>query len=258
MASAVAHRLFRCHFKVCVTERSWPLAVRRGVSFCEAVFDGVHTLEGVTARLVKNFPEIEETWARREIPLLIDEAARVRDFLRPHVVVDAILAKRNTGTKIGDAPLVIALGPGFTAGVDAHAVIETNRGHNLGKVIINGRAEEDSGIPSEIKGFTSERVLRAPVDGRFTGSKNIGDLVEAGEVVGWVAEIPVKAMIAGVIRGLIRNGSQVEMGLKLGDIDPRGVRDYCFTISDKARAIAGGVLEAILFYLGKEGEGHDP
>lgn len=228
------------------------MAVRRGVSFCEAVFEKRQEVEGVVACLVNAPSEIEEVWASGHIPVIVDPEVRVKDFIKPDVLVDAILAKVNLGTRIDDAPLVIGMGPGFEAGRDVHLVVETNRGHNLGKVIFDGKAEENTGIPGPIEGFTSERVLRAPQAGAFRSAKEIGDTVKAGETVGFVNEAPVKAGISGVLRGLIRPGSQVKAGFKLGDIDPRGQRDYCFTISDKARAIAGGVLEATMSYLGKD------
>jgi xanthine dehydrogenase accessory factor len=168
------------------------------------------------------------------------------------VVVDAIMAKRNTGTTISDAPIVIGLGPGFTADADVHAVIETNRGHHLGRVILSGSAEPHTGVPGPTAGFTAERVLRAPCRGTFTGKRRIGDAVEAGEAVASVAGEPVVAKISGVVRGLLADGLFVKDGMKVGDVDPRGVQGHCFTISDKARAIGGGVLEAILYLLRAE------
>ncbi|HUW95079.1 MAG TPA: selenium-dependent molybdenum cofactor biosynthesis protein YqeB, partial [Anaerolineae bacterium] len=164
----------------------------------------------------------------------------------PDVVVDAILAKRNVGTSIKDAPTVVALGPGFVAGVDAHAVVETQRGHYLGRVLLEGSAAPDTGIPGEVMGYTVERVLRAPRSGSLLGSMQIGDQVRAGDVVAQVADEPLVARIDGVLRGLLADGLSVKEGMKVGDVDPRGIRDHCFTISDKALTIGGGVLEAIL------------
>ena len=187
--------------------------------------------------------------AEGQVPLIIDPRAEVLARLRPTVVVDAIMAKRNTGTTITDAPIVIGLGPGFTAGVDVHAVIETNRGHNLGRIILSGSAEPHTGVPGPTAGYTVQRVLRAPCEGAFTGKRHIGDPVEAGEVVASVAGEPIAAKLAGVIRGLLADGLFVKAGMKVGDVDPRGVREHCFTISDKARSIGGGVLEAILYLL---------
>lgn len=161
-------------------------------------------------------------------------------------MVDAIMAKRNTGARITDAPLVIGLGPGFTAGVDVHAVVETNRGHDLGRVILNGGAEPDTGAPGLIAGYGRERLIRAPADGVFEAGAAIGSLVRAGETLGAVGGCPVTAPIGGALRGLIRDGMAVCRGQKMGDVDPRGRVEYCRTISDKALAIAGGVLEAVL------------
>lgn len=250
MATGVAHRLARCHFRVCLTEVAQPQAVRRAVSFCEAIYEGEKTVEGITAMRVGLPEEIFPRWERGQIPLLIDPAAAIKDALQPDVLVDAILAKRNTGTDLRDAPLVIGLGPGFRAGQDVHLVVETQRGHDLGRVIERGEAEADTGVPAEIGGYSEERVLRSPADGPFTANKAIGDRVSSGEIVGWVAGFPVEAQISGVLRGLIREGIEVQSRMKLGDIDPRAQREACYTISDKARAIAGGVLEAILMRLG--------
>ncbi|MCX8118968.1 MAG: selenium-dependent molybdenum cofactor biosynthesis protein YqeB [Desulfobacterota bacterium] len=252
MASGVAHRLFRSHFRICMTEISTPLAVRRGVSFCEAVYEGVKEVEGVRAKLFARPMEIEMGWKEGFIPILIDpELKRIKEFLQPDVIVDAILAKRNLGTSIQDAPLVIGLGPGFCAGRDVHVVIETNRGHHLGKVILKGEAEPDTGIPGEIGGYTVERVLRTAKAGIFRPQTSIGERVTRGTVVAVVEDYPVIAEVNGVVRGLLRQGVEVKRGMKVGDIDPRGKREYCFTISEKARAIAGGVLEAILHWYNK-------
>jgi len=246
MATGVAHRLYRSGFHVCLTEISEPLAVRRAVSFCEAVFDIEKEVEGVKARLGGTEEDVRLAWAEGRLPLIVDPEANIRRLLKPEVMVDAILAKENLGTRVGDAPLVIGLGPGFRAGEDVHVVIETNRGHNLGRIIEKGEAEPDTGIPGNIGGYTWERVLRAPAAGAFRAKKKIGDAVQAGETVAEVDGVPVKAGISGVLRGILRDGIRVKEQMKAGDIDPRGTRENCFTISDKARAIAGGVLEAIL------------
>ncbi len=249
LATGVAHRLHRVGMKVIVTELARPTVIRRAVAFASAVFEGEVTVEGVVARRVEDASQALALLPEGIIPVLVDPEASVVRELEPAVVVDAIIAKRNTGTKITDAPTVIALGPGFTAGLDAHAVIETNRGHDLGRVILEGQAAPDTGIPGPVMGYTSERVVRAPGAGVFRGVKAIGDMVEAGDVVGFVAgaeDQPVLAPISGVLRGLLADGLVVKEGMKIGDVDPRGVRAYCFTISDKARAIGGSVLEAIL------------
>jgi len=249
LATGVAHRLFRSGFRLCMTEISGPLAVRRAVSFCEAVYDGAMKVEGVTAVKVGSPKEIEGAWEKGEIPLLIDPANKVKDVLRPHVVVDAILAKKNIGTEICDAPLVLGLGPGFIANQDVHVVIETNRGHDLGRLIFRGQAETDTGVPGVIGGYGIERVLRTPQAGIFHAVKMIGDTVAQGDVVASVDGAPMHAQINGVVRGLLRDGMVVSANLKSGDIDPRGKREACFTISDKARALGGVVLEAILSQL---------
>ena len=246
MATGVVHRLTRSDFRVCITEIQAPLAVRREVAFCEAVFEGRKEVEGLVARRVADTKEILEAWEEGMIPLLVDPECKIREVLKPQVLVDAIMAKRNMGTRRRDAPLVIGLGPGFHAGKDVHLVVETNRGHNLGRVIEEGEAEPDRSIPGEIRGYTWERVLRAPRSGQLLGSKKIGDQVKKGEVIARVEGIPVEAGIDGVLRGILRDGLSVHEGMKVGDIDPRGIRAHCFTISDKARAIGGGVLEAIL------------
>lgn len=251
MATGVAHRLARCGFRVCLTEIPEPLAVRRGVAFCEAVFEGRKEVEGLLAKRVTGREEIFAAWKEGEIPVIVDPQGEIWKELKPDVVVDSILAKKNTGTRIDDAPLVIGLGPGFRAGESVHLVIETNRGHRLGKVIEAGEADPDTGIPGEIAGYTWERVLRAPLTGRFLGKRRIGDPVQKGEVVGEVEGGQIEAKIGGVLRGILRDGLRVQEGVKVGDIDPRGNREHCFTISDKARAIGGGVLEAILMRYNK-------
>ena len=246
MASGVVLRLVRSGFRVCITEIPEPLAVRREVSFCEAVFAGRKEIEGLVGKLVSGREEILRSWENGEAPVIIDPGCAIRKILSPDVVVDAILAKRNTGTTLSDAPLVIGLGPGFHAGRDVHFVIETNRGHHLGRVIEEGEAEADTGVPGDIGGYTWERVLRAPVGGRFLGKKQIGDRIEEGEIVAEVEGVPLKASISGVLRGILHDGLPVVPNMKVADVDPRALRENCLTVSDKARAIAGGVLEAIL------------
>lgn len=246
MASGVAQRLVRSGFRICITEIPEPMAVRRRVSFCEAVFTGRTEVEGLVGRRVSGKEEILRCWKEGEIPVVIDPECAIRKILSPDVVVDAILAKRNTGTTLGDAPLVIGLGPGFCAGKDVHVVVETNRGHRLGRVLEEGEAEPNTGIPGEVGGHTWERVLRAPARGQFHGMKKIGDRVAKGEIVAEVEGIPLQAMISGVLRGILHDGLKAEPNMKVGDIDPRAAPENCLTVSDKARAIAGGVLEAVM------------
>ena len=250
IASGIAWRLRQCGFRIFITEIDQPMAVRRKVSFCEAVYDGRVDVEGVEAVLVKKVDDISNVWDEKKIPLLVDPDCRSRNTIKPQVLVDAILAKKNLGTSINDAPLVIALGPGFEAGEDTNFVVETNRGHNLGRLLIAGSAEPNTGVPGPVQGITADRVLRAPADGRWHNTVDIGDSVKKGDQIGSVEKLPVKSLIDGVLRGMIRPGITVTKGLKIGDIDPRGIKKYCHTISEKALAIGGGVLEGIMrFYL---------
>jgi len=247
MASAIAWRLYMANLKsIYMMEVREPLAVRRHVAFSEAVYCGTQTVEGVEAIKTDNIDGIKDIWKNEKIALVIDPEWQTQNKLRPDVMVDAILAKRNLGTKTTEADLVIGLGPGFVAGRDVHMVIETNRGHHLGRIMTSGEADPNTGIPGTIGGYASERVLRAPKDGVFRAQKEIGELVSAGELIGTVDRATVTAQLDGVLRGLIRPDTTVQKGLKLGDIDPRGRVEYCATISDKARAIAGSVLEAVL------------
>jgi xanthine dehydrogenase accessory factor len=247
MASAVAWRIFMSNIRnVLMLETASPLAVRREVSFCEAVYEDRKTVEGIEALKVDDYDGMRKAWNQGKIAVAIDPEWGLLDHAQANVVVDAILAKRNMGTHKKEAPLVIGLGPGFVAGEDVHQVIETNRGHNLGRIITSGKAEPNTGIPGPIEGYTEERVLRAPCEGVFNARLSIGRQVKSGDVIGRVGEEAVLAEIDGVIRGLIRSSSRVHQGLKVGDIDPRGRADYCYTISEKARTISGSVLEAIL------------
>jgi xanthine dehydrogenase accessory factor len=246
LASGVAWRLHVSGFKVAVTEIHQPMAVRRTVSFCEAVYDEEAQVEGVKSVCIHDAREVFAVWEKGWIPVMVDPDAESRHAIQPHILVDAILAKRNLGTTVRHAPLVIAVGPGFDAGKDAHYVVETNRGHRLGRLLTSGSAQPNTGVPGPVQGITSERVLRAPADGIWENTKNIGDLVDKGEIVGRVKGITVHSKIEGVLRGLIRPGISVTQGLKIGDVDPRGDRSTCYTISEKALAIAGGVLEGIL------------
>lgn len=246
MASGIAHRLHQSHMKVLITEVAQPTTVRRTVAFAEAVFEGSHTIEGVRAVRVESAAEANRLWENGDIPLFVDAEAKIKEKLPPAVLVDAIMAKKNIGSRISDAPLVIGVGPGFSAGENVHAVVESNRGHNLGRVFWNGRAEEDTGRPAPVGGYSEQRVLRIPRKGCFRAFSAIGDVVEPGQVVAQVNGDPIQAQIPGMLRGLLRDGIAVEEGIKAGDIDPRGQREYCYLISDKARAIGGGVLEAIL------------
>jgi len=252
MASAVAWRLYRANMRrICMLDLDKPLCVRRRVSFCTALESESAVVEGVEGVSVRSWDGIEAAWAAQKIAVV-----RTTDWERiethaADVLIDAILAKRNLGSSKDQAGLVIALGPGFEAGKDCHLVIETNRGHNLGRIIEYGNAEPNTHVPGEISGHTTVRVLRAPAAGVFETMRNIGDRVSKNDVVGHVSGQPVTAQLDGMLRGLIRPGTTVRAGLKLGDIDPRGKQEYCDTISDKGRAIAGSVLEGVMRYLNK-------
>ena len=286
LATGIIHRLHRAGHRVIALETDYPAAIRRQVSFCEAVYDGSAAVEGVTARLVPALTDAEtdtetysgindtpaapiasEKWDSSaieavleagEVPLLIDPKGESVALLKPDVVVDAIIAKKNLGTTINMAPLVIGVGPGFTAGQDVHLVIESMRGHNLARIITDGMAQPNTGVPGNIAGFTSERVIHAPAAGYIHDVRKIGDIVQKGDEIARLYPdkesydnalseyVPVNATITGIIRGLIREGYYFREGFKIADIDPRESElTNCFTISDKARSIAGSVLEAV-------------
>lgn len=246
LATGTISKLSRCGFRVAALEREAPTVIRRTVSFAQALFDGSATVEGITAVKARGEEEIRCAWDRGEIPVIPDPEGVWIERLQPQAVVDAILAKKNLGTRRDMAPTVIGLGPGFSAGEDVHGVIETNRGHNLGRVILEGPAEADTGIPGNIAGFTRERVLRSPASGVLEVLRDIGSLVEEGEPLATVGGQEVLSPLKGVVRGMIAPGTEVPEGFKIADVDPRGDAAYCRIISDKARAIAGGVLEALL------------
>ena len=246
IASGVAVRLFRAGIAIVMTDLVHPTAIRREVSFCRAISQGEAVVEGVYARLAQTPNEALAIARAGNIAVLAGPKAACVKALKPDAVVDAILAKRNTGTSIDDACAVVALGPGFTAGADCHVVVETMRGHDLGRVYFSGAALPNTGVPGEVGGQTLRRLLRAPKDGVFVATVHIGDLVREGDAVATVDDAPVYAALSGVVRGLLPDGTPVTKGMKSGDIDPRGVRESCFTVSDKARAVGGGVLEALL------------
>ena len=250
ISTGTIHRLVRAGFPVLALETDYPSAIRRQVSFSEAVYDGTATVEGVTAVRIRDAAEAERILGNGQVPLLVDPAGEAIRMLKPGVVVDAILAKKNLGTRMDMAELTIALGPGFEAGKDVRYVIETMRGHNLGRIISSGCAAANTGIPGIIGGYGAERVIHSPAAGTFRQQKEIGDEVKAGETIGTVLsgneEIPVCTQIAGILRGIIRDGYPVTKGFKLADVDPRlEEKKNCFTISDKARCIAGSVLELV-------------
>lgn len=265
IATGTIYKLHQSGYPVLVLETPNPSAIRRFAAFSEAVYEQTYTVEGVTCKLARDLKQAYEFMEQGMVAMLIDAAGETIKEVKPAALVDAILAKKNLGTNRGMAPFTIALGPGFTAGNDVDAVIETMRGHKLGRIIYEGSAIPNTGIPGVIAGVSKERVIHAPAKGILYGEKKIADYVEKEEVIAYIypecknienekeraekkAEaIAVKAAISGILRGLIRDGYPVTKGFKIADIDPReGERENCFTISDKARCIAGGVLEALL------------
>ena len=248
LASGIALRLHHAHMKIVMTDLPHPTAIRRTVCFSQALLFGTMQVEDVTAERAASVRDIPAILERGNIAVLADPEAKCITRLHPDAVVDAILAKRNLGTRITDAPCVVGVGPGFTAGVDCHAVVETMRGHTLGRVIYDGAALPNTNIPGLIGGYAGERVLRAPADGVFHQILNIGDEVKAGDIAGEVDGQPMRCTIGGVLRGLLADGTPVHKGMKSGDVDPRCRPEYCTTASDKALAVGGGVLEAILHF----------
>lgn len=246
IATGIAVRLKNAGMQVVMTEIAIPTTVRRSVAFSRAVYEGSAVVENITARLVLDFAQIPAVLQRDEIPVLIDPRCEVLKSIHFDAVVDSILAKKNLSTDPTQAPVVIGVGPGFSVPQDCHCVIETQRGHDLGRCIYQGCAAKNTGIPGEIGGYTVERLLRAPCDGIFHPILAIGEAVKAGQTVAIVDDQPVTAQIDGIVRGLLQDNVPVKAGMKSGDIDPRGCYEHCFTVSDKARAVGGGVLEAIL------------
>ena len=264
LATGIVHRLFRAGFPVLVLETDSPAAIRRQVSFSEAVYDGTATVEGVTAERIAsaNRASVDHVLEEGRVPLLVDPEGSSIPLLKPDIVVDAIIAKKNLGTVKEMAPLVIGVGPGFTAGEDVDLVVESMRGHNLARIFTTGSALPNTGIPGNIGGFTKERVLHAEAAGYMKNIRQIGDIVEKGEEIARIYEkmtedgtfsgsyVSVEASISGIIRGLIREGYHFQKGFKIADIDPRESElANCFTISDKARSIGGSVLEAVCGYV---------
>ncbi len=247
MASGIAWRLYKSNIKrIFMMELEKPLLVRREVSFGDAVYTERKTVEGVTAQKVTGDNDVNKIWSADHIAVAVDPDWDLIDKIKPDIIIDAIMAKKNIGTSKDDADFVIAVGPGFEAKRDADIVIESNRGHNLGRVINKGSAEPNTGNPGSINGYTLERVLRAPCSGAFQPKIEIADHVNEGDIIGLIENCEIKAGISGVVRGLVAQNTIVKNNEKIGDIDPRGISEYCNTISEKARAIGGGVLEAIL------------
>jgi xanthine dehydrogenase accessory factor len=275
LGTGAALRLHRAGWRVVITERLQPLVIRRTVAFASAIYDGSIEVEGVIGRRIHSDQieqEAEACWAADQIPVIVDPDRTAAAQLRPIALINAIMAKRNTGTQLTDAPIVVALGPGFTAGVDCHAVVETQRGHYLGRVYYQGTAQPDSGTPGNLGGQDALRVVRAPVGGIFYAQRKIGDRLKAGEVIGRVITVDVsltdsaagrlaaidrdasqplgivvKTKLEGVLRGVLHDGLKISTHTKIADVDPRGEVEYCFSVSDKSWAVGGGALEAVLY-----------
>ena len=258
IATGTIYKLHKCGYRVLVLETENPSAIRRNVAFCEAVYEKSMQVEDVWARLAGTLEEAEQVMAEGDVAVLVDPEGQCLKKLKPLALVDGILAKKNLGTTKEMAPITIGLGPGFTAGKDVDAVIETMRGHRLGRVILEGEALPNTGIPGDVAGVTKERVIHSPAEGIFRNVCQVTDTVEKGEIIAFVesgeGKVEIPATIPGLLRGLLRDGYPVTKGFKVADIDPR-ISEYenCFTISDKARCIAGGVLEAILYFQHQKG-----
>jgi xanthine dehydrogenase accessory factor len=253
IATGAAFRLYKSGFSVVMSDLAIPTSIRRTICFSEAIINGSTRVEDITAVFAKDAQDAERVLEEGRIAVLADPEGTEAKKLHPAAVVDAILAKKNLGTCMTDAGVVVGVGPGFTAGEDCHAVVETMRGHTLGRVYYEGTALANTGVPGSIGGFTLERILRAPCAGTFKGAKKIGDVVEKGEICAYVDDKPVASSLSGVLRGLLPDGLTVYKGMKSGDVDPRCEISHCYTVSDKALAVGGGVLEAILHLQAKEG-----
>lgn len=246
LATGIAAKFFRAGFDVIMSDIKTPTTVRRTVAFSPAIYQGEQIVEGIKAKLCEDISKVDTILKSNCVAVVADESGDIMREYKPDIIIDAIIAKTNIGTKKSDAKIVIGVGPGFEAGVDCHAVVETKRGHNLGRVLWTGSAFPNTGVPGNIGGYTVERIIRATSDGIFKAVVNIGDIVKAGDLLAYCDKTPIYANIDGTVRGLLQDGVKVKTGMKSGDIDPRAKREYCFTISDKASAIGGGVLEAVL------------
>ena len=247
IATGIAHRLHRSGFRILMLEIENPTMIRRKVSFGEAIFEGQIVVEDVKAVRTYRLEDIYEIWNQGHIPIMVDKECSIINKLSIDILVDGTLIKKNMGNNKEMAAITVGVGPGFNAGEDVDVVIETDRGHDLGKLIFRGYAKPDTGVPGKILGYDVERVIRAPCEGIIENLLEIGDMVKKDEIIAYVNGISVISKIDGVLRGIIKNKSRVKKDFKIADVDPRGIKEYCFTISDKARAIGGGVLEAILY-----------
>jgi xanthine dehydrogenase accessory factor len=247
IGSAITHRLTRSHFRVCTTEINNPLAVNRGTCFSEAIYDNTKTIEGITAEKTSvSLENLYKVWRNGNVPIVVDPELTVKPFILPDVLVNAMMTKRESNTKISDAPLVLGIGIGFTAGEDVHMVIESEKINDLGKVLISGKSADISKASRGIIELVDEGSILSPDSGIFSSDKNIGDSIVINDILGRIDNTPIQAPISGILRGLIRNDTKVLANTRIAEIDPLNDKSVCFNIRDSARAIAGGVLEAIM------------
>lgn len=254
LATGIASRLYHCGHKLLLTELAEPLTVRRTVAFSRAVYEGRAFVEDMEGVLAGSWQEAQLILKQGNIPVMVDACAAVRRLFQPDIVIDAVIAKKNLGTKITDAPFVIGVGPGFTAGKDCHCVIETKRGHTLGRLLYEGSAIPNTGVPGNVGGYTKERLLKAAAPGKIQPMVSIGDRIEKGQIAAYTGGAPVYAAMSGIVRGMLQEGALVKEGMKIGDIDARCETMHCYTISDKAQAIGGAALEAVEMYGRQKGK----
>lgn len=247
IGTAIAHKLQRSGFKVFIIEDDTPISIRRTVAYAQAVFDGEMTVQGVKGVRVDQAEEIFQAWEKRTIPIIVDSKCNILREIPVDILVDAIMARKNTGTHRNMAAITIATGPGFVAGQDVDIVIETKKGHDQGRLIFEGAAEPETAIPGESEGVDANKVFNSPVDGIVRHQIEIGDMVHKGQVLLDVEGIMVHAQISGIVRGVIRNGSSVWKGLKILEIDSDVSLEQCYRLSQRSRDVAGGVLEAVMF-----------
>jgi xanthine dehydrogenase accessory factor len=253
VGTAIAHKLTRSHFRVCITELAFPSAINRGTSFSEAVFESVKSIEDVVGeRAIPSLEHIYKVWRNGNIPVVVDPELSVKPLLQPDVLINAMMLKRETNTKVTDAPLVVGIGPGFNVGTNVHMVIGTNSGSNLGKVLVEGQSDFATDKDEEIESALKEIEVTAEDAGVFTTDKNIGDAVLAGDIVGNLNDVALKAPISGMLRGILRSEIKVLANARLFDIDPLHDKKVCFSIREGMRTVAGGVLESIMMGLNVE------
>ncbi len=253
VASAIAHKLTLAGFHVCLTEITIPLAIHRGTSYSEVIWDKEKTVEGITAKYISSQSAIYDVWKEDKIPVIIDPDVTINKFLKFDVFIDATMEKvKSLFTKITDSPLVIGVGPGFSAGKNVHLVVETNNSDRISKVILQGEAEPYIPIPLEVGGFTYDRVIRNSKEGIFHVVKGMGEIVRKGDKIAWVEDEVLSSQIDGIVRAIMRDGIFVKVNTKLAEIDPRMNPELCNIIRPRMRVIAGGVLEAIMFWYNKK------